>query len=59
MKSTLSIVNNTNKNFVLLLEDSKKVYFEEKALFSFIKYKSEELKIFNKVNNFIFSKFNY
>ncbi|WP_273802456.1 hypothetical protein [Proteus vulgaris] len=55
MNSTLSIAN--NKNFVLLLEDSKEAYFEEKDLFSFIKYRDEELKIFNKDKRFIFSKF--
>lgn len=55
MNLTLSIAN--NKNFVLLLEDSKEAYFEEKDLFSFIKYRDEELKIFNKDKRFIFSKF--
>ncbi|WIF71556.1 hypothetical protein QN092_16510 [Proteus vulgaris] len=57
MNSTLPIVN--NKIFILLLEDSKKVSFDENDLFTFIKYKDEELKVFNKDKMFIFSNFNY
>ncbi|CRL63994.1 hypothetical protein [Proteus vulgaris] len=57
MNSTLPIVN--NKRFILLLEDSKKVSFDENDLFTFIKYKDEELKVFNKDKMFIFSNFNY
>lgn len=56
MDSTLPIVN--NKKFILLLEDSKKVSFDENDLFTFIKYKDEELKVFNKDKMFIFSNFN-
>lgn len=55
MNSTLPIAN--NKRFVLVL-DSKKTSFKENELFTFIKYKDEELKVFNKDKIFIFSKFN-
>ncbi|QAV22495.1 hypothetical protein [Proteus hauseri] len=58
MRTTLSIDNNKYKTFVLSLSDSKEISFEEKDLFSFVKYKNEELKIFNKDKEFIFSKFN-
>lgn len=57
MKSTLSIDNNTYKTFILLLDDHKEISFEEKELFSFIKNKNKELKIFNKDRLFILSKF--